>query len=51
MPRSHLHVNACSVRATIREWDVAISWELWGLRDCYGVYVVLCSANIALPCA
>ena len=35
MPRPHLHVK---VRPNI-ELDVAISWQLRGLRRCYGVYV------------
>ena len=53
MPRSHLYVKARPVRATEDhfreiEWDVAISWQLRGLRGSYVVYVSLLGAKIAL---
>ena len=46
MPRSHLHVEARPVRATqdnLRgtEWNVALSWQLRGLRGYYGVYMAI----------
>ena len=46
MPWSHLHIQACPVRATLdnfhkMDWDVAISWQLQSLCGCYGVYVSL----------
>ena len=44
MPQSHYHVETHPVKAmqeNFREIEkgVAISWQLRGLRDCYGVYV------------
>ena len=46
MPWLHLHVKAYPVRATwdnFREidWNVAISWQLWGLRGCYGFFMAV----------
>ena len=50
---SQIHIKAHLVTATYDnfheiEWDVAISWQLQGLCGCYGVWVCILFANIAL---
>ena len=42
MPRSRIHVSSRPVRVGLDnfreiEWDVAISYQVWDLRCCYGV--------------
>ena len=55
--RSHLHVKAPSRKSHVRQFsqnwakieqDLPISWQLRGLCGCYGVYVRLFFAKIAL---
>ena len=46
MPRSHMEEKACPVRTAQDnipdiEWDVAMSWQLRGLRGYYRVPVLL----------
>ena len=47
MPRSHLHVmqpRNCDLRDM--ELDVAIAWQLRGLRGNYGIFVAVIQGHV-----
>ena len=46
--RGHPFTQFRPVKNIFWEWNVAISWQLRGLSGCYGVYVQLFFAKIAL---